>query len=406
MEIRPTYEELEKQIADLKVENESFKLNSKSDISESREKEQKLNADEEIFKQLIKNSFDMVVLLDANGNQHFVSESCKNILGYQLTELINIPVIERMIHPEDQEKTILEFQKILNNSGTGGIQYRHRHKNGHWIYLEAFGTNQLENPSINSIVLNVRDVSDRKKAIEQLKSNEVQLKELNATKDKFFSIIAHDLRSPFNSVVGFSDLIADQVRRKDYEGLERYATIIQNSSQLALDLLTNLLEWSRSQTGRMEFNPEYFELISLINELTHLFREIANQKSIQISTNLPNYIPVYADRAMLSTILRNLISNSIKFSNPDSEIKITVQERKNHLELSVIDNGIGINPEDIHKLFRIAEGFSSQGTQNEKGTGLGLILCREFVEKHEGKIWVESEEGKGSIFRFTLPNQH
>ncbi|MFY9151840.1 MAG: PAS domain-containing sensor histidine kinase [Prolixibacteraceae bacterium] len=374
-------------------------------ISKRQEAEIKLKEEEEKYKHLIRNSFDMIVLLDSQGIQRYVSESCEKILGFEAHELINIPVIESMIHPEDQVFAKAEFEQILNNSGTGGLQYRHRHKNGHWIYLEAFGTNQLKNPNIKSIVLNVRDITERKKTEHKLKTNEARLNELNATKDKFLSIIAHDLRSPFNSIVGFCDLLSYQVKNQDYQGLEKYATIIQNSSQLAMDLLMNLLEWSRSQTGKIGFNPEYFELVSLIRELTELFTEPANQKSIQILTNFPPYVAVYADRAMLSTILRNLISNALKFSYPESKIEISVVENTHQIEVAVIDFGVGIHPEDLEKLFRIEEGFSTQGTQDEKGTGLGLILCKEFVEKHQGKIWVESEEGQGSIFRFTLPNQ-
>lgn len=374
-------------------------------ITKRRDAEIKLKEEEEKFKHLIRNSFDMIVLLDSQGIQRYVSESCEKILGYQADELINIAVIESMIHPEDQIFAIDEFQKILSKNGSGGVQYRHRHKNGQWIYLEAFGTNQLDNPNIKSIVLNVRDVTQRKNTEQVLKENEARLNELNATKDKFFSIIAHDLRSPFNSIVGFCDLLSYQVKNQDYNGLEKYATIIQNSSQLAMDLLMNLLEWSRSQTGKIGFYPEYFELVSLIRELTHLFAGPARQKSIQISTSLPPYLAVFADRAMLSTVLRNLISNAIKFSYPENNIEILVNETKSQIEISVTDYGVGIIPENIDKLFRIEAGFSTSGTQDEKGTGLGLILCKEFIEKHGGIIKVESKVGSGSTFKFTIPNQ-
>lgn len=374
-------------------------------LSKRREAEVILNEEEEKFKHLIRNSFDMIVLLDSQGIQKYVSESCEKILGYQASELINIPVIENMIHPEDQKLAIAEFKQILNKIGSGGVQYRHRHKNGHWIYLEAFGTNQLDNPKIRSVVLNVRDVTERKNAEQALKENEARLKELNATKDKFFSIIAHDLRSPFNSIVGFCDLISSQIKDQNYQGLEKYATIIQNSSQLAMDLLMNLMEWSHSQTGKIRFDPEYFELVSFISDLTQFFAGPASQKSIEISTNLPPYVGIFADRAMLNTILRNLISNAIKFSYPESKIKISVHETKDQIEISVADSGVGIDPEDLNKLFRIEEGYSTPGTQDEKGTGLGLILCKEFVEKHGGVITVESEAGNGSTFKFTIPNR-
>lgn len=360
---------------------------------------------EEKFKQLIRNSFDMIVLLDTNGIQHFVSESCEKILGYTPAELINIPVIDEILHPEDKEKTIAEFIRVINKEGVGGVQYRHRHKNGGWVYLEAFGSNQIDNPYINAVVLNVRDITERKNAEKSLMENEAHLRELNATKDKFFSIIAHDLRSPFHSIVGFSDLLADHIYRKDYEGLEKFVSIIQNSSQLALDLLMNLLEWARSQTGKIEFNPEYFELVLLINKQVILFTDAAFAKSIILELGLPHNLPVFADKAMISTILRNLISNAIKFTKPGGKISISAEQKDETLLVSVTDNGVGINSGDIEKLFRIEESFSTIGTRKERGTGLGLIICKEFVDKHNGKFWVESKSGEGSSFKFTVPNQ-
>ena len=249
----------------------------------------------------------------------------------------------------------------------------------------------------------LRDISERKRAEEILINSEIQLRELNATKDKFFSIIAHDLKSPFNSIIGFSNLLIEQIHKKDYDGIAEYATIIRNSSQGAMDLLQNLLEWSRSQTGRMEFNPEYVEIVTLIDESIHLLVNSAQQKSIALSKELPRKAIAFADKAMISTILRNLISNAIKFTNPEGAIIISAEQKQNELLISVTDNGVGIKKEVIEKLFRIEEGFSTIGTKNEKGTGLGLILCKEFIEKHGGKIWVESKAGKGSRFCFTIP---
>ncbi len=506
------------------------------DITERKKDEEKLKESELKFKQLIKNSFDMIVLLDSNGIQHYVSESCKRVLGYKPEELINISVIEQMVHPEDQAHVIAGLTDILENSNNGGAQYRHRHKNGSWVFLEAFGSNQLNNPLINSLVLNVRDITKQKQAekilwenhqkleaiissspdgigitslegklelisdkllliygysIEErdeligrslfdfidssnhksmsdnihglLKSrpkdmisvylaikkdntriyvevnsailsdsegnpekilfvqrdisnrvkndliiinNNKELKELNATKDKFFSIIAHDLKSPFNSIVGLSNLLQEQVREKNYDDIEEFARIIEQSSNRAMDLLINLMEWSRSQTGRMEFNPEYIEMTSFINETVLLFADIAKQKTISITKDLPADTTVFADKAMISTVLRNLISNAIKFTHPGGEINISTKGNQRELTVSISDNGVGISKANISKIFLVDENYSTSGTNNEKGTGLGLILCKEFIEKHEGKIWVESTEGKGSVFYFTIPLIH
>ena len=379
MNIKPTYKELEKQIEEL------------------------IKSGEEKFKQLIKNSFDMIVLLDSNGIQHYVSESCERILGYKPEELIGISVIEKMIHPEDQEKTIAGLNAILENMTYGGTQYRHRHKNGGWVYLETFGTNQIDNPLINSVVLNVRDITERKKVEKDLIESKTRLSEANATKDRFFSIIGHDLRSPFISIMGFSEILVDQINKKDYNGIEKYAGMIHDSSNRAMNLLTNLLEWSRTQTGKIEFNPKHFELVTTINEVVGLLNDSAQGKAIIILKKLPHDIPVVADIAMIKTILRNLLSNAIKFTKANGEIIISTEQKEKELIVSVADNGVGIKKEDSHKLFRIDSSHSTLGTNNETGTGLGLLLCKEFIEMHGGKIWVERNEVKGCKFNFSLP---
>jgi PAS domain S-box-containing protein len=378
-------------------------MNKEPTIKELEKKIEGFLKREEKFKQLIKNSFDMIVLLDSNGIQHYVSESCERILGYKPEELVNISVIEKMIHPEDQEVTMAGLYDIIENSKNGGTQYRHRHKNGSWVYLEAFGTNQINNPLIESVVLNVRDITDRKIAEKELEESKVRLSEANVTKDRFFSIIGHDLRSPFSNIIGFSELLVEQINEKDYDGIENYARIIHDSSNRAMNLLTNLLDWSRAQTGKIEFNQEYFEFVTTINEVVALYNDSAEQKSIYISKNLPHDIPIEADKAMVKTILRNLISNAIKFTNPGGEIIIGAEKKEKELIVSVTDNGVGIKKEHIDKLFRIDYNYSTLGTNREKGTGLGLLLCKEFIEMHGGKIWAESNKANGCIFNFTLP---
>ena len=229
------------------------------------------------------------------------------------------------------------------------------------------------------------------------------LRDLNATKDRFFSIIAHDLKSPFNSILGFTNILAEQVKQKDFDGIEEYAEIIRHSSQKAMDLLTNLMEWSRSQSGRMDFNPEYIEIGSLINEIYELSNVSALQKSISLTKELPHHISAFLDKSMISSVIRNLVSNAIKFTRPGGTVVIKAEQLDQHLKVSITDNGVGIEKSDLRKLFTIDENFSVPGTQDEGGTGLGLVLCKEFIEKHKGKIRAESEPGKGSKFYFIIP---
>ncbi|HWS00164.1 MAG TPA: HAMP domain-containing sensor histidine kinase, partial [Prolixibacteraceae bacterium] len=243
----------------------------------------------------------------------------------------------------------------------------------------------------------------RKLAEQTLKESQASLFELNATKDKFFSIIAHDLRSPFSSIVGFSEILQSQIQSNKYERVEEFASYIKYSSQQAMDLLTNLLEWSRIQTGRIQLNSEYFELGILVHRIISLFNNTVIQKSITISTEFPNNLTVYADKDMIETIFRNLISNAIKFTHPNGKISVSFRQNQDELLVAVRDDGVGISPEKVEKLFRIDENHTTRGTHNEKGTGLGLMLCKEFVEIHGGKIWIESEPGKGSVFCFTIP---
>ncbi|MEE4197827.1 MAG: PAS domain-containing sensor histidine kinase [Bacteroidales bacterium] len=358
---------------------------------------------DETFKHLIKNSFDIFVLLDENGNQQFVSESCEKILGYKPNELIDIPVIDQMIHPDDQENTRTELLKMINGTSDGGAQYRHRHKNGGWVYLEAFGSNQLQNPNIRSIILNVRDITERKKVEKALEESQNQLKELIATKDKFFSIIAHDLISPFNSILGLSDLIESNLNENNISILRKYNKIINSSSKQTLNLLTNLLEWAKTQTGKIQFNPEPIELRREINEVINLCRISARQKQITIEQELPEQLPVFADKLMIHTVLRNLVSNAVKFTKPFGNIRISASQSEGQVVVQVDDNGIGIQKDHLEELFNIDSNCSKPGTRDEKGTGLGLLLCDEFIKMHQGKIGAESEIGKGSRFYISLP---
>ena len=255
-----------------------------------------------------------------------------------------------------------------------------------------------------------QDITDRKLADQLIKQKNEELQRLNAAKDKFFSIIAHDLRSPFNGILGFSNILVDQIQKKNFEGIEEYALLVQKSAQRAFSLLLNLLEWSRSQTGMVKFSPQYVEIGIMIRDVVNLFVDIAHQKRVELSIELPSKVIAFGDKDMLNTILRNLVSNAIKFSHPGGTVIISAVVQPTELTISVCDTGVGISKARIDKLFQIDQSKSTIGTQNEQGTGLGLILCKEFVEKHLGKIWVESEvenlpAGKtgGSTIYFTIP---
>jgi signal transduction histidine kinase/ligand-binding sensor domain-containing protein len=232
----------------------------------------------------------------------------------------------------------------------------------------------------------------------------VELFELNASKDKFFSIIAHDLKNPFNTIIGFSEMQKDAIASGDLASINQYAGLINNSAIQTLRLLENLLQWANSQRGKISFDPVPVSLNELLNEESGVLNDMASRKGIELESILSNDLTVTADRNMIKTILRNLISNAIKYTYKNGKVEVKAIFKDSQAVISVSDNGIGMTKETMAKLFRIDGDLLTPGTENEKGTGLGLLLCKEFVEKHSGKIWVESELGKGSIFSFSLPS--
>jgi len=301
------------------------------------------------------------------------------------------------VHPDDFDSCVQTYVAAFDKRQSFLMEYRMKNKLGDYCWIRDFGRPfyDLDNTFLGYIG-SCYDITENK-------NNELELIELNATKNKFFSIIAHDLKNPFNSIIGYSELLIDQIKGKEYEKLEEYANIILQSSNRAMDLLMNLMAWAQSQSGRMDFNPECFDVIPLIDEVTLLLNGIAKQKSILIESTLPTSIQVNADKQMISTVLRNLISNAIKFTLPEGKITITAFDKQNQLIVSVTDTGVGISQERIDKLFNISEGYSTPGTQDEKGTGLGLILCKEFINKNNGEIWVESKSGIGTTLYFSIP---
>ena len=238
---------------------------------------------------------------------------------------------------------------------------------------------------------------------EQHRANESKLKDLIATKDKFFSIIAHDLKSPFNGIIGFSSILKEEAYKLDTPTIIDYAGMINYSALQTHRLLENLLDWARMQQGKIAFNVVPNLLSPIVDEVIRLFSEMADRKKIALINQVPAQLNVMADTEMLKAVLRNLISNAIKFTDVGGYVHVEAIVHESDIQIVVTDNGSGIRPEDIDKLFNVGVTFSTHGTGNEKGTGLGLMLCKEFVEKHGGKITVESEPGVGSKFSFTLP---
>lgn len=252
-----------------------------------------------------------------------------------------------------------------------------------------------------------RIIENQKKELEKnlsellLKSEELQ--KVNESKDKLFSIIAHDLTAPFNLITGLSEFMIENIRNYNIEQIEKYLNDIKNTSFQTQSLLLELLTWARVQTGNIIFNPVSFELGSLAKRIAESASPISSAKKIEIVVQIDDHLTITADIEMTKTIIRNLVSNAIKYSLPGQKIEIIAREKNSMAQIDIIDHGVGISPEKTDQLFWVSGRTSTAGTANEQGFGLGLILCQEFVEKHGGNIWVNSEINKGSKFSFTLP---
>jgi len=247
----------------------------------------------------------------------------------------------------------------------------------------------------------LEDITGKIKTENELKESENKLRILNNDKDRFISILAHDLRNPFNTLLGFSDLLLENINAISKNEISEQIQIINQISHKTYNLLEDLLLWIQSQSGKIKFEPVQIDFNNLVTDILHNYD--SNSKNIEILVQNDLNVSVCADVNMLKTILRNLISNAFKFTNNNGSIKISAKSDNDNAIISVTDNGIGINAEDVNKLFDFSKKFSSLGTNNEKGSGLGLLICSEFIEKHNGKIWAKSTFGIGSEFTFTIP---
>ncbi|MDD4921718.1 MAG: PAS domain S-box protein [Bacteroidales bacterium] len=322
------------------------------------------------------------------------------MLGYELDELEkHLDTWKSLVHPNDFPAVGEALEKHLK--GAADIykaEYRLRKKSGDWIWVEDVGKvvewDDKGNPT-RMIGLHY-DLSPQKE-IQQ------KLLELNATKDKFFSIIAHDLKNPFSSILGFSNLIEEDCKVSMYENVLEYNSYVLQSAKSGYELLVNLLDWSRLQNGKMKFNPENFNLFASVRMLAISFQASLNEKELDFQILFPPELRITADRLMVETILRNLISNAIKFTPNKGKISVNADQSGGKTDISVSDTGVGISPDRVDKLFKIEENTSTAGTRHETGTGLGLVLCKDFVKQHHGTICIVSELNKGTTFTVSLP---
>ncbi len=392
----------------VKVSQIIFKGAEKAE-AERKKMEAALQESEKSYRLIFENQGEGIGLVDPDECFVFANPAAERIFGVPAGGLISRN-LKDFLPPDQMIKVLAETKKRANYEKSSYeidiISADNIVKN---ILVTA--TPQISAEGIFTGTFGIfRDITIRRQAQADLEKISDALKESNATKDKFFSILAHDLKSPFNSILGLTNALITDYRFFNEKEIEHTLTTIKKASEGAFDLLENLLLWANSQTGQINYNPEEFNLGSTISETIALVEIQAARKNIRIGYSGAENDIVTADIQMVQTILRNLMSNAIKFTPTGGEVTVSVKKTDNCYEISVKDTGVGIGLNDLSKLFKIESKHSTRGTSNEKGTGLGLILCKEFVEKHGGKIWVESEEwnlsaGKtgGSKFSFTLP---
>lgn len=381
------------------------------DISEQKRMEQALQASEERLRNIVQNMPILCDAFDQHGVALFWNKECERVTGYTAEEIVNNPNALELLAPDPEYRA-----RVIAQLNALGHQYRDweleiRRKDGEKRVIAWSNISRdFPLPGWWSWGVGV-DVTTRKRAEEELQhakealeTANARLQELNASKDKFFSIIAHDLKNPLNAFLSFADLL-DQL--DDYDGEKRKKLFAQfrSSAEHLFALLDNLLTWARSQQGRIPYAPRQFPLVAIAAQALQLVRPNANAKQIRLVNAVSRELAVFADLDMLETVIRNLLTNAIKFTPLGGSVTIAAQANDATIEISVSDTGIGIAPDKAAMLFQLGVNTKQAGTAGEKGTGLGLILCKEFVTRHGGTIGCESVVGKGSVFRIVLPKR-
>jgi len=369
-------------------------------ITKRKEIEKNLYRSEAQLRLITDNLPAFISYIDKDVKYKFVNKKYCDFLNIERDQATDIDVIN-VIGKEAYGVSFPYLLKALLGERT--VFENKIENNGTTIFTETTLIPHFENSEVKGTYVLALDVTGRKLIEQEIHDYIQELKKLNDDKDRFMTILAHDLKNPFNTLLGFSNLLMDNLHNLDFEKIKFQVGQIQKTSQRTYNLLEDLLIWSNSQSGKIDYIPEEIEFNQVCYEVLSILQPQSKAKSISINYfELENAI-FLADKNMIKTILRNLVSNAIKFTYKDGQINIFVKVNKDDVTIIVSDNGIGMDQKYIPKLWEISEQHISTGTAGEKGTGLGLLICKDFVEKHGGKIWVESELGKGCDFKFTIP---
>ena len=372
------------------------------DISEHKKLEAELQENQAKYQAIFESTGTATLIVEEDTTIHMVNNECQSITGYSPAELVGHKWIH-FVSPESLPEMLVNHKLRFQNSTLAPKKYEVKliHKNGE---IRNVILDIGMKPNSKRSIVSILDITELKKTEAELQNKNAQLLKINSEKDKFFSIIAHDLRSPFSSFLGLTQIMAEQLPDLTINDIQQYSESLRNTASNLFRLLENLLQWACIEQGLIQFKPEEVSLLPLVDESLAIVQESANNKRIRIAKDISDELKIFADSNILQLVIRNLVSNAVKFTPKGGEINLTAKPIDDqHLEISIKDTGIGMNSEILDNLFRLDVKINRTGTEGEPSTGLGLILCKEYIEKQNGKIWVESEDGKGSNFKVILP---
>jgi two-component system, sensor histidine kinase and response regulator len=359
---------------------------------------------EQTFKILFDLSPDGFLIADTKGKILHISLAGKQMFGLDDDDIKKGINLFDFVYNDDKERALKNNIDRIKGEYSGFSEYRVVRKDGTVFWNETNATFLKDsNGNLKILFAVFRDISSRKKQEFDLQEYANNLQEINKLKDKFFSIIAHDLKNPFNGIINLSELLIGALKDSNIDKSLKFASIIKDASVHGRNLLINLLDWARIQTGKIKIQCQHISISEILDGEIDLVQPLLMGKSVEIIKNYDNDLFVYSDKDILSTVIRNLLNNAIKYSNLNGEINIVSSIVDNSFLVSIEDNGIGICEQEQKKLFSQESVNSVPGTNKEKGTGLGLIICKDLIEMLNGNISVYSEMGIGSKFVISIP---
>jgi PAS domain S-box-containing protein len=373
------------------------------DITERKLTQEALRESQQFLSDIIENNGALIYAKDRDGHYELVNKRWEEVTGMKREFTIG-KTDEELFPGTDGTEFRKKDMEVIESGNILEFEEAIEDASGKRFFISIKFPLRDKNYAIKGICGMSTEITERIRINEEIKLKNEELEKVNAEKDKFFSILAHDLRSPFIVFVGLTELMAKKTTGMSVEKVQEYALSIRNSAIKIFNLLENLLEWSRIQRGLVPFELKSLTINQLTEDSLASLWDLAQTKGIEIATNIPDEMKVLADGYMIQSVIRNLVSNALKFTPRGGKIYVSANFNSDKIvEVSVKDNGIGMNHTIIENLFKLDVQTNRPGTEDEPSSGLGLLLCKEFIEKHKGKIWVESEEGKGTTFFFTIP---